>query len=663
MPEEYEGQHQALATNSFGLGLYLLSNGLGLSHAGVKTAENMMSQDRRVIGLLRRLRWNKATALKTLVKVQYPSAKAIVERLFASALRLRDVGVVRMLLDARLDPNCPLETICDTLTPLQYAADMESDKNAKLVELLLTHGANISSRHGGASALFYAARSNNIKVIRILLQHGAVVDLADLAEAAMTVSEELFEELLSLCSTADGLYYAEHGILGGGYTTVIGAAAASGRPDITKYTVRNYPGLINPQAHEKYISPLSIAVHKSHFDVAEILLRAGIDVKVADNGTRTLLELAASKKSLEGCRLLLDNGASVDRPFLEGKQPMSALFVAVQHHFTELVELLIIQGARLDDEYSQAPGGVLAKSIENGNLKLIRMLQDAGASFVGHGIRWIANKPTAQYLDSSGTLQDILDTCGTKLLIRALYQEKFELARWLIEQDVDVLKAEPAGNRTPLGAAARMGELFVMETILCRGAQVTDYELTEAVDGIQNLGSPIDVLQRLLRNFAGHAPRAVALAGYGDRAQLLLAGGVNPTGPLIRDSDGWSGISREYAVYYDFSIVYKPQSALELAAQGLSASTLGLLLQSYSWPPDLVGRALAAAVVVNNEQAIEILLKQNLNMNEELTWYVGEDPDEDPGPQDLEIFTAIQVAAQYQRVSIVRRLLENLDGR
>jgi hypothetical protein len=209
-----------------------------------------------------------------------------------------------------------------------------------------------------------------------------------------------------------------------------------------------------------------------------------------------------------------------------------------------------------------------------------------------------------------------------------------------------------------------MGELFVMETILCRGAQVTDYELTEAVDGIQNLGSPIDVLQRLLRNFAGHAPRALALAGYGDRAdlaQLLLAGGVNPTGPLIRDSDGWSGISREYAVYYDFSIVYKPQSALELAAQGLSASTLGLLFQSYSWPPDLVGRALAAAVVVNNEQAIEILLKQNLNMNEELTWYVGEDPDEDPAPQDLEIFTAIQVAVQYQRVSIVRRLLENPD--
>ncbi|KAL3444369.1 ankyrin repeat-containing domain protein [Aspergillus insuetus] len=615
MPEEYEGQHQALATNSWGLGLYLLSNGLGLSHAGVKTAEDVMSQDQRVIGLLRRFRWNKATALKTLIKDQYPSARAILESLFASALRLGDLGVVRMLLDARLDPNCPLETICDTFTPLQYAADMEIDKTVKLVQLHLSHGANVNSRHGGVSALFYAARSNNIKVIRIFLHHGAVVDLMDLAEAAMTVSEELFEELSALCSTADGIYYAEHGMLGSGYTTVIGTAAASGKPEITNY-----------------------------FDVAEILLRAGTDVKVADNGTRTLLELAASQSSLEGCRTLLDNGASVNRPFSEGKQPMSALFVAVQCHFTELVELLIGQVARLDDEYSQAPGGMLAEAIENGNLTIIRMFQDAGASFVGPGIRWIASNTTAQYLDSSGTLQDILDTCGTKILIRALYQGKFELARWLIGQDVDVLKAEPDGNRTPLGAAARMGELLVMETILRRGAKVTDYELTEAVDGIQNLGSPIDVLQRLLRNFAGQALRAVALASYGDRtdlAQLLLAGGVNPTGPLIGDSGGWSGLSKEYADYYDFSLVYKPQSALELAAQGLSASTLGLLLQSYSWPPDLIGRALAAAV--------------------NLPGMWESSPQKTPACIDLEIFTAIQVAVRYQRVFIVRRLLENPD--
>ncbi|KAJ0416235.1 ankyrin repeat-containing domain protein [Aspergillus carlsbadensis] len=665
MPEEHEGQHQALTTNSLSVGLYLLSNNLQWPHTAVRTTESMLSQDERVIGLLRSLRWDNAIQLKELVESQHPTANAVAEKVFASAIRLLDLDLVEMLLNAGLDPNCPIEGTGSSCTPLEWAADTPNDEGLKLVELLLSYLADVNSRRGDLSALVYAAHHNNTRAIAILLRFGAVAQIEVLVRAARMVAVDQFKLLLNSSSEVDWLYYVENHNLGSGYTTILGAAATARRPEIVKVILESYPEVSeDPKGQADYISPIALAVNEDCLEVVEILIEAGLDVELADRGKQTLLELAASNTNLDICKVLLENGATIDRPLTEQKQPMSALSIAVTRDFTELVNLLFEQDARLDDEYSQHPGSVLGGAIEVGNLTTIRLLQDAGAAFTGPRIRRIANKETAQYLDKRGTLGDILNTCGPTILSNALYDEQLELAQWLIDRNGDIVHADPEAEMSPLGAAAAMELSSMMETILGHGAKVTDRELTEVVDAIQSGEAHVDVLQRLLVNFEGHAPRAVALAGSWnsiDLVRLLLQGGVHPTGALINDSDEWTYRDEEYAAMGSSNRVHKPQSALELAAKGHSVLTLNLIFQSYNWSPNLVGRALAVAVAAGAEQAIDVLFKQEPSLNEEVTWYVKYNPEDKLGPDDLETLTAIQVAVRDQRVSIVRKLLQNPD--
>ncbi|KAL2850240.1 ankyrin repeat-containing domain protein [Aspergillus pseudoustus] len=627
MPEEYEGQHHALATTTFSVELYLLSNGLALCDPNLRSAREIEAQDMRVLRLLRSVRWDTAPQLTKLVKTQSPSAEAVAEKLFGSAVRLLDVHIVKILLDAGMDPDRPIETAHELMTPLQWAADIQNDKGLPLVELLLSTNADVNPRLSQRSALARACRRNNIAIIKILLQYEAVVDLPSLGNATLKADIEIFKVLLSACTDVYGACYPTYGDHRTGYGSILCAAVVSRRSEIIKLILESYPDLVNAEDRAEYHSPL---------------------------------ELAAGSINSKIWQLLLDHGARTDRPFSEFKQRKSALYIAIECRNAELANLLVKKGARLDDEYNCDPSCVLAKAIEEGDFTIIRLLQDHGAPFIGGKISSLPNKTMAQYLSRCGILQGILDKGGTTILANALLDQKFDLAQWLIDRNIHLLSGKLPDRGTILGVAVKVNSHSIIETILAHGVKVTDSELRMAVENIEIEGVPLDILERLLLSFQGHAPSAVASAAYADRedlVRLLLAAGANPIGSVLHYPHGYPRPSHPYEDDdFECFTMGSSSSALDLAAQGRRVSNLVLLLQSYYWHPDSVGRALAFAVHQNNRKAVDILLKHKPNLNAEIDLYKPFGSDD-----DVEIFTAIQAAVQGRLVSIVRRLVEDPD--
>src|SRR5437773_2196739 len=112
----------------------------------------------------------------------------------ADAAMREDKAVVRTLLSQKSDVNA---TQPDGSTALLWAA---AENHAKVVKLLIARGANINARssnfdyssmkpkagsismnwpRGGFSALLFAAREGSMESLRLLLDAGADINLAD----------------------------------------------------------------------------------------------------------------------------------------------------------------------------------------------------------------------------------------------------------------------------------------------------------------------------------------------------------------------------------------------------------------------------------------------------------------------------------------------------
>lgn len=141
----------------------------------------------------------------------------------------------------------------------------------------------------------------------------------------------------------------------------------------------------------------------------------------------------------------------------------------------------------MNDTYSLSPGSVLGAAIGNGDRSLIQLLRDAGATVVKRKLRRIRNLDTAIYLQQIGILQQILQTCGHRILATALLTHDSDLAHYLLfDNNVDINSQRASieefnAGQTPLRAAIESHNIFFSKAALDRGARVTEYELTAAV--------------------------------------------------------------------------------------------------------------------------------------------------------------------------------------
>jgi ankyrin repeat protein len=187
--------------------MFFWSNNLLCYGAMGKTFDSMESHDTRVMKMLRASGWNSVAQIRFLLQSQEPTAWALVEQVFASALRTLDRDIVKLMLEARVDPDTPIDTMAHgPQTPLQYLSSLGThDYNARgFIELLLSYNAGLDTTYRERMALEDAVELDHEDVVELLLDRDArITPLCLAAAAGKIVDPGLFSRFLGPSTRID----------------------------------------------------------------------------------------------------------------------------------------------------------------------------------------------------------------------------------------------------------------------------------------------------------------------------------------------------------------------------------------------------------------------------------------------------------------------------
>ncbi|XP_029451276.1 ankyrin repeat domain-containing protein 6 [Rhinatrema bivittatum] len=191
-------------------------------------------------------------------------------------------------------------------------------------------------------------------------------------------------------------------------------------------------------------TPLHLAANKGHLGVVQILLKAGCDLDVQDDGDQTALHRAAVVGNTEVLAALIHEGCAVDRQDKDGN---TALHEAAWHGFSHSVKLLVRAGA-----------SVLAKN-KAGNTPLHLASQN------GHS-------QSTRLLLLGGSRADLKNKAGESCLHIAARYNHLSIIRVLLSAFCSVNDRNQAGD-TSLHVAAALNHRKVVKLLLEAGADGT----------------------------------------------------------------------------------------------------------------------------------------------------------------------------------------------
>ncbi|XP_072264738.1 ankyrin repeat domain-containing protein 6 [Pyxicephalus adspersus] len=228
------------------------------------------------------------------------------------------------------------------------------------------------------------------------------------------------------------------------------AAALSERLLVAAYKgqVDNVVQLINKGAKVAVTkhgrTPLHLAAHKGHLNVVQILLKAGCELNIQDDGHQTALHRAAVVGHSDILAVLIQEGCALDRQDKDGN---TALHEAAWHGFSQSVKLLVKAGAN-----------VLAKN-KAGNTPLHLACQN------GHS-------QSCRVLLLAGSRADLKNHAGDTCLHVAARYNHLSVIRILLSAFCSVNEKNQAGD-TPLHVAAALNHRKVIKVLLEAGADAT----------------------------------------------------------------------------------------------------------------------------------------------------------------------------------------------
>ncbi|XP_040284693.1 ankyrin repeat domain-containing protein 6 isoform X1 [Bufo bufo] len=191
-------------------------------------------------------------------------------------------------------------------------------------------------------------------------------------------------------------------------------------------------------------TPLHLAANKGHLNVVQILLKAGCDLNVQDDGQQTALHRAAVVGHSDILAILIQEGCALDRQDKDGN---TALHEAAWHGFSQSVKLLVKAGAN-----------VLAKS-KAGNTPLHLACQN------GHS-------QSCRFLLLAGSRADLKNHAGDTCLHVAARYNHLSVIRILLSAFCSVNEKNQAGD-TPLHVAAALNHRKVIKVLLEAGADAS----------------------------------------------------------------------------------------------------------------------------------------------------------------------------------------------
>ncbi|XP_043075078.1 ankyrin repeat domain-containing protein 6b isoform X6 [Puntigrus tetrazona] len=122
-------------------------------------------------------------------------------------------------------------------------------------------------------------------------------------------------------------------------------------------------------------TPLHLAAYKGHIAVVRILLAAGCDLDVQDDGDQTALHRAAVVGNADVISALVQEGCALDRQDKDGN---TALHEAAWHGFSQSVKLLVKAGANVHAK-NKAGNTALHLACQNGHAQSSKVLLLGGS--------------------------------------------------------------------------------------------------------------------------------------------------------------------------------------------------------------------------------------------------------------------------------------------
>src|SRR5262245_54714930 len=208
------------------------------------------------------------------------------------------------------------------------------------------------------------------------------------------------------------------------------------------------------------VTPLYLACANGNAVMTKLLIDAGADPNSVDPTGETALMMSARIGNLDSVRLLLDRGAKVDTT--DATYQQTALMIAVRENHAEVVRLLVERGANVNAQTrtGQTPGWILpnsvpgfgfGKGIIRGGLPAdrgSRYFTPGGLSPLLYAARDGRLEP-AKILVASGADLEQKDPNGITPLLMAISNDHADVARFLIDKGAQINVSDWYG-RTPL---------------------------------------------------------------------------------------------------------------------------------------------------------------------------------------------------------------------
>jgi ankyrin repeat protein len=287
-----------------------------------------------------------------------------------------DDELTGLFLKAGMNPNVTNQY---GYTALMWAAGQGRDA---VVQMLLDNGADVRARAAdGSLPLMFATRQRNVNTAKILLVHGADINAQSggstpLILATLENQTEMMDFLLSNGAQPEGRDKE-------GYTALFYAAHNVKNEDANGVTLPavklllQHGAKVNIQGNDG-TTPLAWAARKGEWDICQILLDAGADIKAADHNKKTILIHAVEGEGDPTvAKLFISKGSDVNAQDATGE---TALIKSCRRKRAATAVVFIQAGADLNLQDNQGETALMVAAAY-GNAVIADELLKAGADF------------------------------------------------------------------------------------------------------------------------------------------------------------------------------------------------------------------------------------------------------------------------------------------
>ena len=272
-------------------------------------------------------------------------------------------------------------------------------------------------------------------------------------------------------------------------------ASLCGFLDLATHLISEHPDYVNTIGGLNRTS-LAAALHKRHFDIAELLFWHGATMDVRGYERRTLLHAASAGGLIDVVQWLLDHGADVNSVQDGLSTPLS---LAAANGHLDVAQMLLMCGANPNaaSDDGQTP---LHQASENGHLEILRLLIKHWADIDAKD--WSHSTPL--HLASSGG--------------------NAQLARSLLDYGADV-DARNESHSTPLHLASSGGQTETVQLLINYGASVNARDGNQSTPlHLASSAGSIETVQLLI----GHGADVDAKDEEGQTPYQIARSGLHP---------------------------------------------------------------------------------------------------------------------------------------